>query len=306
MITAPARRLPLLGAGLALASTLALAGCGSASSGTDSPASSPSTTQPPQGQSGQPAAGSTPRMPGASGEVVALSGTTAQVRNQQTGQVAVTWSAATTFTQTVDGSAAEIATGDCVVAMGADASTGQAATSITVTKPVDGSCETAGPGGFRGGSGGFPGGAAGTPPAGMPSGAPSGMPSGGPGAGVAGGKVVIGTVTAAAGSSLTVDARVLADPAAQGASPTASAQTESVDVALGSDTMISVQRSADASTVQVGVCVLARGDEDSVGAISATSIAVSAKTDSGCGFGGMGGFGDRPGQAPNPSQSPAS
>lgn len=310
--------------GAALLSVLALVGCGSAGSANDASPSSAATAEAtgPDGTQSSPAPGNGGRgFPGANGEVVAITGTTAQVRNQQSGQVAVSWTDATTFTTTADAALADVVVGDCVVALGADTTAGTAATSITITKPLDGSCDAGGPGGFggRGGSGaggGFPGGSGGgrsgmSPPAGMPSGAPTGMPGGVPSGGLGGdsggsspsGAIVIGTVTSVEVDGLVVDARSFRAPGgapgqsggtAPTQSPTAtpSATVESVRVAVNTDTKITTPAAADASAMTVGACVTALGDSDDVGAISATSISVSPKGDAGC---GVVGFGDFPG-----------
>ena len=79
--------------------------CGSART-TDPASGSPTigTRSPPEGQ-----------FPGASGKVAAVDGTTIQVQSPQDGQVAVTWTASTTFTQEVAASLADVKVGDCVV-----------------------------------------------------------------------------------------------------------------------------------------------------------------------------------------------
>ncbi|WP_344080518.1 hypothetical protein [Nostocoides veronense] len=304
--------LPILRTGVA-ATLLAftLAGCGSGNSASTAATAGASSTALPslnqgsgQQATGRPNGASGRSMTGASGEVVALDGTTAQVRNERTGQVAVTWSTKTTFSETVAGKASDIKVGDCVTAV--STADGAAATSVRVSKPADdGTCTRGGFGrdGFPGG--GMPGGGTGMPsdmptdmPSGMPTDLPSGMPSGGPG-GAGMGSFVTGAVTAVAADSITVNA--MSFPGSPGSTASASATaatstTESTSVALGSDTAITTTAAADAKSVKVGVCVTALGDTDSVGAVTATSVAISQPVDGACGSGGMGGFGGtRPG-----------
>ena len=87
--------------------TAALAGC--AGGGSDD---EPTTTAAaPDGRMGAPGEG----FPGASGEVADVKGRTAQVQNDMTGQVAVTWTDDTTFTEEVDASFGDVTVGTCVV-----------------------------------------------------------------------------------------------------------------------------------------------------------------------------------------------
>ncbi|MFZ1286455.1 MAG: hypothetical protein WAR57_05385, partial [Candidatus Phosphoribacter sp.] len=69
------------------------------------------------GASGRPGA---PGQPGVSGLIADVSGSTMQVQSA-TKQTAVTWSAATRFTQNVSGSVADITVGSCVLARAATA-----------------------------------------------------------------------------------------------------------------------------------------------------------------------------------------
>lgn len=89
----------------------ALAGCGGASddTATDTTDQAAAQTQP-QGQ--MPQGGG---FPGASGLVAAVDGTTAQVQNAQSGQVAVSWTSDTTFTQEVDATLDDVTVGTFVM-----------------------------------------------------------------------------------------------------------------------------------------------------------------------------------------------
>ena len=268
----------------------ALAGCGSDGVGTEASV--------PDGQSQLPGGGASPTQrgtdagaggrgfPGANGEVVALDGSTAQVRSESTGQVAVSWEDDTVFTATVDGSFDDIEVGDCVVAREVKEESGEPAESVEVTEPVDGSCVASGGPGRRMAS------AEGRPrsPSGgegeRPEGAPSGMPGmGGERPGL--GAMVIGEVTSVEPGSLTIEAVSLAVPPTGGKQETSPA-TETRTVAVDGGTAITTTADADADAVAVGVCVRATGETDDVGAVAAATITVSDPIDGTCGMGGFG------------------
>jgi hypothetical protein len=242
---------------LALAATLSA--CGSGDPGADASDSSTNGAQtyggPATGaQGGGPGGG---QFPGAVGEIAAVQGKTLQVQNPQTGQVAVTWTAATEITQDVDAKQADVTVGSCVMV---DAVT---ATTVRISQPVDGSCQ----GGF-GGRGSGPSG----PPSGMPSGAP---PSGGSGGGPrAFGSGALGAVTAVSADGFTVDS-----------TRPGSDDSQSVAVTVSADTTYSTSADADGSALKVGRCVQATGAADSTGAITATRIGVSDPVDGQCGGG---------------------
>ena len=290
--------------GLAIA--LGLAACGgsspsaSASSGSTGTAKAPSAAGGANGSFG----------PAASGLIAALSGSTMQVQSQQDGQVAVSWTSSTTFTQQVSAAASSIKAGDCVTAMGsstANASTSASftATTVSITPSVNGTCG----GGDRGTGGVRPSGA---PAGGMPSGAPGGMPPGGAtgavpsgahgsGAGRPG-EVASGAVVSVSGSKIVIAARDFGGAGA-GASANAgtgangsassSATTTNRTVTLASTTKITTEKSVTSSAVKVGLCASAQGTTDSTGAVTAKSVALTDAVDGACtsGFGGFGGFG---------------
>jgi hypothetical protein len=60
-------------------------------------------------------------------------------------------------------------------------------------------------------------------------------------------------------------------------------EPQTVSVTVSADTTYSTEAAAKASALKVGSCVLATGDADSTGAITATRIAVSDKVDGQCG-----------------------
>lgn len=233
-----------------------LSGCGS--SDTD------------QQQNAQEPAGQLPRFPGAVGEITGVSGTTLQVRDDQSGEVKVTYTDTTEFTQQINGSIADLAVGDCVMVAsdGATDSSPVAATAVTVSAAVDGSCQ----GGMN--PGGIPSGS--EIPSGIPSGAPpSGQtpPSGG---GMPGGGGVFGLVTAVTDTGFTVESTV---PGGESGEPRS--------VTVSATTTWTTTEAATASALTVGRCVNATGEADDTGAVTATRIAVSDPVDGEC----VGGFG---------------
>lgn len=239
----------------------ALSGCGS---GDTDQSQNPRTTQDPAGQM--------PRFPGAFGEIASISDTTLQVRNDQAGEVKVTYTDTTEFTQQVSGSVADLTVGSCVMVVsdGATDSDPVTATAVTVSAAVDGSCQ------------------GGTPSDGLPSGAPpSGQapPSGGGtppsgGAGMPGGGV-IGLVTEVTDTGFTVESVV---PGGESGEPRS--------VTVSETTTWTITEAATASALTVGRCVNATGETDDAGTVTATSIAVSDPVDGEC----AGGFG--PGGTP--------
>ncbi|MBA2952227.1 hypothetical protein HZF07_00785 [Nocardioides sp. CGMCC 1.13656] len=208
--------------------------------------------------------GGTP--PGASGEVADVTGRTAQVQGPN-GQVAVTWTGGTTFTEEVEATLADVTVGSCVMVTGADEDTDPEATEVTaasvrVEEPADdGGC------GFAAGG---PDGA----PSFQPEGTPSDLPSGAPD-GVRRGFGTAGTVSAVAadGFSVTSQRPDEEDPV-------------EVTVTADDDTTVTTTAAAKASAVEVGRCVVAQGGTDDTGAVTATSISVSDPVDGEC-LGGL-------------------
>jgi hypothetical protein len=224
--------------------------------------------------------------PGASGEVAAVSGSTAQVQSQQSGQVAVTWTKDTTFTAQVDAALEDVTVGSCVTVTSADdTASGDAtepatevtAATVRVTEATDDGC------GFGGGGGGgaMPGGGErpeGMPtdmpsdmPTDLPSDMPSDMPSGAPGGMRSGGFGTAGEVTAVSADGFTVSATT-----------PGSDETTEVTVTVDGATTYTTTAAAKASAVTVGACVTARGDSDDTGAVTADTISVSQPVDGEC------------------------
>jgi hypothetical protein len=281
-------RVLMVSGGLAGAVVL-LAGCGSSSGG--SPAApvlpTPSSSAPAQPGTGGGAGNRSG--PAASGKIAAISGRAVQVQSQQSGQVAVNYTAATKFSQTVPTTLKKIKKGDCVTAV-APSGTSASATSftasrITVTPPVNASCT----GGFGGGQrfpGGVPSGArSGFPtarPSGFPTARPSGFPSGGRFPGRASfGTVTSGTVSSVSGTGLVVAARQFN-----------STSSKTVTVSVGGSTKITTTAATTAKSLHVGKCLTAQGKANSAGAVNATRIQLDPATNGQCTF-GFGGFGGR-------------
>ncbi|GEL96805.1 DUF5666 domain-containing protein [Cellulomonas terrae] len=266
---------------LAAATVLVLAGC------TGSPSSAAAPDDDPTAVTRQDD-GPQRRGGGVSGEIASVTGAVVQVRSADA-QTAVTWTDATTFSATVDGTLGDVTVGACVVAVSAgttsatedDADAPVEATSVALTEPADdGTCAGglgAGPpfGGDR--PDGAPTDLPAMPEGERPSGPPTGLRSFGGGA--------VGTVTAVDGSTLTVESTGPDD------------ETTTRTVTVTDATAYTKTVAADASAIVVGQCASARGEADDSGKVTATSITVSAPTDGECTggmlqrFGGPGGPG---------------
>lgn len=254
------------------AAVVALAAC---SSGSANPASSPSSGAQSAASAGAGSAGFAGARPAASGQIAAISGTSMQVQNPNTGQVRVSYTPSTKFTRTVTVSKSAITAGSCVTAfsLGTHGSTSApvtalTATTIAVSAPVNGSCTRRSdtPGAARPSSG------ARTPGA-------RGRPSGAPG--------TTGSGTAGQVSSVTATGIVVLQ-AARGSRPAAK-----VTVTIDPSTTITEVQPATAAELAVGKCVTAQGSTDSTGAVTATRVGISTAGANGCssGFGRFGGNG---------------
>jgi Domain of unknown function (DUF5666) len=203
------------------------------------------------------------QMPGATGKIAAISGKTLQVQNDQTGQVAVTWTAKTAITQQVDGTHDDVTEGVCVaVTSDGETTDGEpvAATSVRITDATDDGC--AGGMQFGGGPGG------GERPEGMPADRPSGRPTDMP-ARMGGG--TFGEVTAVTADGFTVSSTRPGEDDAT-----------TVEVTVSADTTYTKNADADSTALKVGRCVNASGDTDGTGAVTADRISVSDATDGQC------------------------
>jgi hypothetical protein len=262
----------VLSAAASLSLLVALTACGgSGSPSTGSDSAEPSVTDPTDALPGVGGGD----FPGAIGEVAAVDGRTAQVQNEQTGQVAVTWTGTTDFTATVDAALADLSVGDCVVVTGDGDEAIFNASTIQISDPTDDGCQ-AGPGG-----GGMGGGRQ-EPPEGAPSPGEGETPEGTPeGDEDMGGVMppgrVIGEVTAMHATGFTVVGM------AGGADTGEEADVETT-VSVSGDTSYTETQDATAKAVTVGSCVSAMGEADDVGAVTAESISISDPVHGSCGF----------------------
>ncbi len=286
----------------ALAAAVTLGGCGASSPATPVGASA-TTTGSGAGQ-GKGGANGTGRIPGTSGLIAAVSGSTMQVQGNNE-QTTVSWSGTTTFTKTVPGAPADIVVGSCVVVRDAVAAPGATAgpssssapttaSDVQISQPVGGRCTAtgfgapgAGGGGARGsrptGTNTLPPGTSGTPGGGRPKGGGTAGPGGGAGGRGAAGLGVVGTVTAVNGSSLTVRREVR-----QNGTTTATPSKDASVTTTSATTYAKVVQAAGPD-VTVGQCVTAMGKADETGAVAATSIALRPAANGACALGVPGG-----------------
>jgi len=263
---------------------LFVSACGGGTSATVA-ASGTSTTAAAGGAGG--AAGGARGFPGATGLLAQIDGKTLQVQGTDT-QTAVTYSAKTTFTNTVAARLSDIVVGACVQARSAPTAAGAggaataaagplAAASVEISAAVNGRCALGGP---RMPAARAPGGSgAPTPPAGMPT---SGRTRG-PGAGGGSfGLGAFGKVTAVNGAGFTVESSLPVNGTATAPAPT----TRTVQTS-GATTYTRTE-AANAKALLVGLCVTALGKADSTGSIAVTSMALRPAEKGSCstGFGG--------------------
>jgi hypothetical protein len=268
--------------GLALltgALALTLAACGG---GSTPAASSPATTH-----AARPSGANTP--PGAFGTAAAVSGSTIEVQNQQSGQVTVKFTSSTKFTDSTTATLAEVKVGSCVTvaaASGGAQATALTATTVGITTATSKGCAVTGFGGGAGGGGGqggFAGGRGGTR-APNPSRRPRPSGANGPAGGNFG--RAFGQVGAVSATGFTVKG------VARGSTPAVT-----TTVTVNSATKYTRSGSVTSSALAVGDCIAAIGASDDTGAITARTIGISKPGPGGCttGFGGRGGGGFRGG-----------
>jgi hypothetical protein len=215
-------------------------------------------------------------VPGVNGKIAAIDGATLQVQGASD-QTAVTYSAATKFTETVAGAKSDVVPGACVTVRPVAASPAPPADSavqagaVTVSVPAGGECGFGGPGG-AGPAGTRPGG---TRPSGRPSVRPSGPRGSGPRGGRGGGFGAAGTVKDVTASGFTVSRP-------DGSAP--------VTVTVSGTTTFTKTAAATKTALAVGRCVTAFGKADDSGTVAATAIAVRQAENGQCafGFGGRG------------------
>ena len=266
---------------LAVGAVALLAACGSSPAASNDPGQSGDSG----GYAGPGGSGQGFR-PGASGQVAAINGSTAEVQNTQLQQqVAVSWNKSTVFTAEVPASRSAVKVGSCVVvsaprttssgaptAVPTAAPTAITAATVRITPATNGSC-TGGFGAGRRGQGGQPGGQFTPRPGSQFSGGGQGRRGGFRGFGA------FGKVTSVSASGFTVQS----DFGGQSGSPT------TITVTTTGSTTYTTTATATASAMKQGVCVQAMGNADSTGAVTASRIAISQPVDGAC----SGGFGPR-------------
>jgi hypothetical protein len=231
-------------------SVIAVAGCGSAIASNGA------------GAAATPSASGRAGAAGTAGQLVQVSGTKLTLSTTN-GDVAVVYTSATVITTTSTGSPGDIVTGTCVAIVGQKDSTGAVtATTVRLSRPVNGSCAVARPGGAGGSPRAFPSGGA------RPSGAPAPNPNA---------AVISGMVTAVSGDTVTV--RTLAGATSSAMVPTTLSVTESSP--------------ATPADLTLNSCLRAVGRKDAQGVVQATALTIQPPNSSGsCTFtGGGGGFG---------------
>lgn len=261
-------------------------------------ASGISTTATSGGPGGD-AAGQARGFPGATGLLAQIDGKTLQVQGTDT-QTAVTYSANTTFTNTVAAKLSDVVVGACVQARSAQPTSGTGgaaptaaagpvtAAFVEISPAENGRCTVGGsrmPGARAPGGSGDP-----TLPPGVP---PSGQARGpGPAGNGFGGLGASGKVTAVSGSSFTVESTSPQGSTATTAVPT----TQTVQTSAA--TTYTRTEAANANALVVGLCVTALGKADNTGSIAATSMALRPAQKGSCstGFGGP-----PPGGMPTPT-----
>ena len=243
--------------------------------------------------------------PVAAGSVAAITGSSMEVQNPQTGQVTVTWTTSTTVSQTVTVAATSVTVGDCVTVVGTTSKKSKEVTAktVSISQPSSsGTCSARTGGGFiGGGSGGASGRFQGAPTGGGTFHAfRSGSGSGGPPAsflkgragafanmGFASGKVTAVssgamTVTGFSSASLSPPKSTKKGEVKKGSGSRPSFKTTKSKVALSSSTSYTETQSAASSDLAVGDCVTAAGSSNSTGAITASTIRITSTGNKSC------------------------
>jgi Domain of unknown function (DUF5666) len=232
--------------------------------------------------------------PPTSGSVAAITGSSMEVQNQQTGQVTVNWTPSTTFSQVASVPSSSAAAGDCATVSGSSSKGTITAKTVTISQPTAGKCNAGGAGGFGGRT--RPSGASGRPAGGFPGGRPGGTTGGRrPGFGGSGNVgFASGTVKSATPTSLVISGFSSASITknAKSNKKAATPKTTTVKVKTTSSTTYTENQAAASTNLAVGDCVTAAGSSDSTGAVSATTVRITSTGGQTCTTGfGRGGFG---------------
>jgi len=268
---------------------LAACGGGSAKAGTTPTSSTTPAANPNAGGGGR--VFGTP--PAASGLIAEIDANTVQVQSQSNGQVAVVVTSKTTYTQTLAATLADVQVGGCVLATapsssansanGATPPTSITASAVMITAPVQGSCNR---GAGFGGAGGT------RVPTDRPSDLPTSLPSGRPSG------TRTGNFLAASGQVTAVNGKVITVQAERRTAGSSTSTTYTAIVTTPSSTTFTKTAAATRSALKVGLCMSAAGTTGSDGTVTATRVAISPPTSTGCettlrrgAFGGGGGAG---------------
>jgi len=238
--------------------------------------------------------------PFATGMLASVSGSTLEVQGRN-GESKVVVTGSTAYQQTKPAAPTDIATGDCVQAIGTGSTTsGIQATTLVISKPSSSGCAERRPTGFRRGQGrgGFGRSRAQANPTANGQTPPVSTPDGGDGSRPANFARAFGVVKSVSGDQVTVKAQIPTPPSSKNKKPTT--KTQNVDATITPDTTVSQTVPATAKDLAVGSCVMASGKVDSVGTVTANRVEISQPANGACSFGfggrGPGGFGQPGGQ----------
>jgi len=256
----------------------------------------------------------------ASGSVAAISGSSMEVQNPSTGQTTVNWTGTTQFSRTVTLTSTSISAGECVNVLGTISKMSKttiAARAVTVSSPASGGSCSQGPSGsaFGAGTRTFTGGSGG---AGFPPGGTGGARTFGGGGGTfrgaagrfggAGFTSASGKVTSVNGTTVSVTGVVLSGFTRPSGTTSASKKktsapkrptlkTEKLKVTVPKSTTITQVQPTTAGVLAIGDCVAAFGPQSTTGAVTATTVRITATGSTTCasGFGFRGGGGPQGG-----------
>ena len=203
-------------------------------------------------------------LPGASGEIAAIDGRTMQVQSATSGQVAVSWTARTSFTEQVETALAEVKVGSCVV-VESDAATEDgepvAATAVRITDDAGDGC-----GGFGGGP------------------QQAGVGERPEEIGRAHASVRPSDLQARLGGTAGEVVAVAADRFTVSSTRPGDDEATAVEVTVDGATTYTRMAEAGAAALEVGRCASATGETDSTGAVTADRISVTDPVDGQCGM----------------------
>ena len=243
-------------------------------------------------------------LPGAFGTVAAITGTSMEVQNQQTGQVTINWTSTTAFTRDATVPASSVVAGDCATVVGSTSKGRITAITVSIRQASAGSCDAGGP--VSAGSSN-PSGSGGSGPVRISGASPGGgrlnSGSGAKPPGVASGKVlsVSGSRLVLSGFSSAAVQKTSNKKTGKKASTKAPrskdrslkllrpSKAQIVSVVLSSSTTYTDTEPAAAANLAVGDCVTASGPSASNGSVTANAVQITSTGGKSCtGPGGTG------------------